>query len=230
MPDNPTILLAEDDSTLSILLEDLLKKNGYSIVVTNDGVTALKQFEQQTIDLCLLDIMMPALDGISLARIIRKADSHVPILFLTAKNQPESIVEGFNSGGDDYLTKPFNLDELLVRIKALLRRSYFNSQKNIEDSSYTIGKFQFEPVHLYLHCGQNSQRLTQKEAELLRVLVEHQNEIVKREKLLVEVWGDDDYFMGRSMDVFISRLRKYLKYDPDIRIINHHGVGFMLEV
>jgi DNA-binding response OmpR family regulator len=173
-------------------------------------------------------VMLPKKDGFTIAKNIRQVNKEVPILFLTAKSMTEDKLEGFKSGGDDYITKPFSLDELMYRIEVFLRRS--NGKIDQQEKLYHVGKFTFDPINLTLKNSTYEKTLTQKEAEVLKLLFQNRDRVLKREEILKKVWGDDDYFMGRSMDVFISKLRKYLKEDPGIQIVNYHGVGFRLEL
>jgi DNA-binding response OmpR family regulator len=178
-------------------------------------------------DLCILDIMLPKMDGFSLARSIRKKNGSVPIIFLSAKSMEEDKLEGFRTGADDYMTKPFSLDELLCRIEVFLRRSHSNNRR--DETIVFLGNYTFDFSNLTLTTKATEKTLTQKEAEVLKLLYHNRERVLRREEILKHIWGDDDYFMGRSMDVFISKLRKYLKEDPSVQIVNYHGVGFKLE-
>jgi len=221
------ILLVEDDPNLAFVIEDHLTESGFEAVVVDNGVGALEKFKSNSINLCLVDVMMPRMDGFTLASEIRKLDEFVPILFLTARSMEEDRLKGFEIGGDDYITKPFSMPELIHRIKVFLRRS--SARPQVSERKLKLGKLLFDDVNLTIF-GQNQQALTltQMEADLLLLLMQHINQLVKREEILVKIWGENDYFKGRSLDVFISRLRKYLKADPDLEIKNHHGVGFTL--
>ncbi|MBS1488062.1 MAG: response regulator transcription factor [Bacteroidetes bacterium] len=221
------ILLAEDDPTLGYVIKDGLAHKGYTITLCKDGEQGINTFLQQPFDLCILDVMMPKKDGFTLAREIRERNSNVPILFVTAKSMLEDKIEGFRLGGDDYITKPFSLDELALRIEVFLRRSNGNVHK---EEIFRLGSFSFDSKNFILHHSSGEKILTQKEAEVMRLLCLHRERVLKREEILKTVWGDDDYFMGRSLDVFISKLRKYLKDDPNVEIVNYHGVGFKLEI
>jgi len=223
------ILLVEDDPNLGFVIEDNLAIKGYDILRCQDGLQAEEAFNKGAFDLCILDVMLPKKDGFSLAKLFRQQNSHIPILFLTAKSLTEDKLLGFQSGADDYITKPFSLDELVYRIEVFLRRSNVQSPP-VPDGIFTVGKFSFDPARLILAKNGNTKTLTQKEAEVLKLLYTNRDRVMKREEILRQVWGDDDYFMGRSMDVFISKLRKYLREDPAIQIVNYHGVGFRLEV
>lgn len=219
------ILLAEDDPSLGFVIKDNLEVRGYNVTLCENGIEGEKFFNQSNYDLCILDVMMPKQDGFTLAKHIREKNQHVPILFVTAKSMLEDKIEGFKSGGDDYIVKPFSMEELQLRIEVFLRRTKTLSTENI----YSIGSFSFDFTNYTLHCSDTSKILTQKEAEVLKLLCENRSRVLKREEILKTVWGNDDYFMGRSMDVFISKLRKYLKDDPSVQIVNYHGVGFRLE-
>lgn len=219
------ILLVEDDPGLGFVIKDNLVHKDYHVTLCTDGVQAQNQFERQAFDLCILDIMLPKKDGFSLAQAIRSKNKNIPILFVTAKNMIEDKLAGFQSGGDDYIVKPFSIDELLCRIEVFLRRS--NGQL---DETFHIGEYTFDCKSLILVHPSGTKSLTHKEAEVLKLLCANKNRVLKREEILKLIWGDDDYFMGRSLDVFISRLRKSLKQDSTIQIANYHGVGFRLEV
>lgn len=221
------ILLAEDDPSLGFVIKDNLVLKGFDVILCADGETATRTFAENTFDICLLDVMLPKKDGFAVARDIRLANKEIPILFLTAKAMTEDKLEGFGVGADDYITKPFNFDELLCRIEVFLRRSA--TQTPTETTTFLLGDFEFDYANLTLKNEHYQKTLTQKEAEVLRLLHLNRGRVLKREEILKAVWGDDDYFMGRSMDVFISKLRKYLKEDPGVQIVNHHGVGFRLE-
>jgi DNA-binding response OmpR family regulator len=227
-----SILLAEDDSNLSVVLEDYLIMLGYKVTLCNNGEEAISAFRNAHFDLCVLDVMMPKKDGFSVAEDIRKENLGIPIIFLTAKSLKEDRVKGFTIGCDDYITKPFSTEEFSLRIKAILKRcvSRYTHENNISDTSIKIGKFHFDPVNMVLKSADSEKRLTRKESALLHLLVEHRNQIMPREIALKKIWGGNDYFIGRSMDVFIAKLRKYLKSDPDITIINVHGTGFKFHI
>jgi len=227
----PRILLVEDDPNLSLVLQDYLEMMNYDIVLRNNGRLGLEAFRSQEFDLCLLDIMMPEMDGLTLAEEIRKSNEEIPVIFLTAKSLKEDRIKGFRSGCDDYITKPFSTEELSLRIQAILKRCmYQNLTGNGELTDFTIGEFTFDAKNMVLKFGSQEKSLTRKENALLKLLCENQGQLLTREAALKNVWGDDDYFIGRSMDVFIAKLRKYLKDDPRISITNVHGTGFKLEV
>ena len=224
-----SILLAEDDINLGFVIADQLRAEGYHVSLTTDGVEALKRFNEQPYHLCIFDVMMPKKDGFTLARDIRQINSDVPILFLTAKSMTEDKIEGFNSGGDDYLTKPFSVEELNLRIKSLLKRVNIRTEIP-EEKVFNVSAFIFDTENLTLTLTGSSQSLTKKEAQILKILYKFKNQVLPREVILNAVWGQDDYFVGRSLDVFITKLRKYLKEDDSISLNNIHGVGFKLEV
>lgn len=227
--ENKKILLVEDDPSLGFVIKDNLSLRGYDVILCKDGEQGDQTFYQQHFHLCILDVMLPKKDGFSLARSIRQKNREVPIIFLTAKSMTEDKLAGFETGADDYITKPFSLEELVYRIEVFLRRS--NQHEPLKaDKIFQVGQFVFDPFNLTLKNGSSEKTLTQKEAEVLKLLFQNRDRVLKREEILKKVWGDDDYFMGRSMDVFISKLRKYLKEDPAIQIVNYHGVGFRLEV
>ncbi len=223
------ILLVEDDQNLGYVIQDNLELAGYKVHLVADGLIAQQNYQSQYYDLCILDVMLPKVDGFSLAAYIRQMDPAVPILFLTAKSMIEDKIHAFNKGADDYIVKPFDMQELLLRVQVFLRRSQTNLEITNHEE-YQIGIFDFDPSNLQLKHPGGVKKLTQKESDILRLLCQNQGQLLKREHILKSVWGDDDYFLGRSMDVFISKLRKYLKKDPNISINNHHGVGFQLHI
>jgi two-component system OmpR family response regulator len=224
---NIKILLAEDDSNLGNLLRNYLTAKNYETSLYINGNLALDGFSRGVFGLCILDIMMPEMDGLTLAKEIRNANPEIPIIFLTAKNQKEDILEGFKSGADDYITKPFSMEELLYRIEAILRRTS-NISVNKKEDSYLIGGYSFDPRKQLLVYRDQSTKLTTKESELLELLCRHGNEILERNFALKTIWIDDNYFNARSMDVYITRLRKYLRKDPSVNILNVHGKGYKL--
>tara|TARA_B100000795_G_scaffold82196_2_gene59503 strand:- start:16148 stop:16834 length:687 start_codon:yes stop_codon:yes gene_type:complete len=225
--DKQRILLVEDDENLGYVIQDLLSMNGYKVHLARDGKEGLLFFNKSTYDLCLIDVMMPKKDGFELAEDIQKVNSSVPLVFLTARNQKEDKIKGLKLGADDYITKPFDSDEFLLRVKAILRRG--STEKNNSNKEYKIGEYTFTPSTLILSKDDDNRRLTKKESALLKLLCEHKGKILEREIVSNLIWGDDSYFVGRSMDVFITRLRKYLKDDSAISITNIHGIGFRLE-
>jgi DNA-binding response OmpR family regulator len=224
---NTKILLAEDDNNLGMLLKNYLSAKSYETTLLVNGVQALEEFTRQNYELCILDIMMPEMDGLTLAREIRKISSAIPIIFLTAKSQKEDILEGFRTGADDYITKPFSMEELLYRIQAIMKRTSGTTFAR-KEPIYTIGNYSFDPLKQMLFFEENPVKLTTKESELLELLCRHRNEILERNFALKTIWIDDNYFNARSMDVYITRLRKYLRKDPSVRILNVHGRGYKL--
>lgn len=223
----PRILLAEDDVSLGSLLKQYLIAKDYEVDLFVDGEKAYKGFMGKQYDLCILDVMMPQKDGFTLSKDIKRINSEIPVMFLTAKNLKDDILKGFSLGADDYLTKPFNMEELLVRIEAILRRSG-KTPKDKMETNFTLGKFKFDSNKQILTIDDNETKLTTKENELLRLLANHANDILERNYALKLVWGDDSYFNARSMDVYITKLRKHLRPDPAIKILNVHGKGYKL--
>ncbi len=219
------ILLAEDDLNLGSLLKQYLVAKGYSIDLVFDGETAYKLFMKNNYDLCLLDVMMPKQDGFTLGKNIKRINSKMPIIYLTAKTLKEDVIKGFELGADDYITKPFEMEELLARIEAVLRRT---KKDKPQETKFKIGKYEFDSVAQELVLDGEKQKLTTKENNLLKILAENMNELVERNYMLKEVWGDDSIFNARSMDVYITKLRKYLSNDPVVKIINVHSKGFKL--
>ena len=222
------ILLAEDDVNLGFVISDQLKSDGYDVTLSTNGVEALVNFHEQKYHLCIFDVMMPLKDGFTLAKDIRKTDQKTPILFLTAKTMTDDRIEGFKSGGDDYLTKPFSMEEFSFRVKALLKRVKIIPVK--ESPVIKIGSYFFDTSEFCLILDEQIKKLTKKEAQILKILCKYVNEVTPREIILNSVWGQDDYFTGRSMDVFITKLRKYLKEDADVQIENIHGIGLKLSI
>ena len=224
------ILLVEDDPNLGTLLQEYLDAKGYETKLGKDGKEGYDLFCKQDYDLILLDVMMPVKDGITLAKEIRMNNKNVPIIFLTAKSMKEDTIEGFNAGGDDYITKPFSMEELLVRIQAVLRRTNKQMSISTEQNNFTLGAYTFNSEKQLLEHNGQQQKLTTKESGLLRLLCVHKNDVLDRNFALKTIWHDDNYFNGRSMDVYIAKLRKYLKDDQKVEIINIHGKGFKLLV
>jgi len=220
------IFLVEDDQTLNFIIKDNLEQNGYKVTSVDDGQKAIDSFYKDKFSICILDVMLPKKDGFSVAREIRKKDDHVPVIFLTAKSMTEDRIKGFSIGGDDYITKPFSMEELLLRIKVFLKRSVKPGDQDGDAPGYKVGNYVFFFDNLILDYGDQRKTLTYKEAELLKYFCENPNKVLSRSEILINVWGSDDYYLGRSLDVFISRLRRYLKDDPDIKILNLHGIGF----
>jgi two-component system, OmpR family, response regulator VicR len=224
------ILYVEDDPNLSFATKDNLEANDFEVVHCIDGKQGWDAFCKEHFDLCLLDVMLPEMDGFTLAGKIREADPHVPILFLTARAMLDDKLHGLRLGGDDYITKPFSIQELILRIEIFLRRSKVEPSRSImpEPPIQAVGNYWFDFQKLTLTIDHSTHTLTFREAEVLKYMVDRPGQVIKREELLKAIWGDDDYFMGRSLDVFISRLRKYLAADPSIRIDNIHGIGFRM--
>jgi len=225
------ILLVEDDPNLGLLLQEYLQLKGkFEVVRCSDGDEGLIAFTKEPFDICILDVMMPKKDGFTLGKEIRKINPHIPLIFATAKTMIEDKTEAFTLGGDDYITKPFRIEELLLRINALLKRvsEHKNEEANVQQSSFQIGDFVFDVAAQQITYKENTQRLSTKEAELLKLLCQKQNQVLTREEALLAIWHDDNYFNGRSMDVFLSKLRKYLKADPKVEIMNVHGRGYKL--
>jgi DNA-binding response OmpR family regulator len=222
------ILLVEDDDSLGFVVKDNLEQEGYQIELQTTGKAGQRAFQQNQYDICIFDVMLPEMDGFTLAEFIRGTGSDVPIIFLTAKSLKEDRIKGLKLGADDYLTKPFSIEELVLRIEAILKRT---GKKTAQPANILpIGNYIFDTKNLKLIYQEEVQELTHREADLLAFLVNHKNETQSRDKILITLWGDDDYFKGRSLDVFITRLRKYLNKDATIKLNNVHGVGFRLEV
>ncbi len=224
------ILLVEDDPSLGPLLQEYLDAKGFETKLADDGKKGADLFFKGSFDLLLLDVMMPVKDGITLAKEIRVSDKNIPIIFLTAKSMKEDTIEGFSAGADDYITKPFSMEELLARVTAVLRRTNKIRSSESEEVNFKIGKYQFNSEKQILQHDGIEQKLTTKESQLLRLLCVHQNDVLDRTFALKSIWQDDNYFNGRSMDVYIAKLRKYLKDDSKVEIINIHGKGFKLLV
>jgi DNA-binding response OmpR family regulator len=225
------ILLVEDDEALRFIVKDNLEKNDYQVEAAINGKEALEMYRNGVFDLIVLDVMLPKIDGFQVAESIRKSDEQVPIIFLTARSMTEDKIKGLTIGGDDYIPKPFSMEELLLKIKIFLRRSQSQPINNLsEDGLITIGRFLFHPEELTLSIDDTTRNLTMKEAELIRFFAENPNKVLSRNEILEKVWGSDDYFLGRSLDVFISRLRKYFKVDSSVKIVNLHGIGFRFSV
>jgi DNA-binding response OmpR family regulator len=224
MNNKSKVLLAEDDLSLGYVIKDNLADAGYDVVLCADGQAAMDKFSKENFDICLLDVMMPHKDGFTVARKIRQQSDMIPILLITAKSLEEDRIHGFESGADDYIIKPFSMQELLLRMDVFLRRTKkMHSEKMLQ---FRIGKLVFSFNDLKLNIDGSTHNMTRKEAELLLFLCEHPNRILKREEVLLNVWGKDDYFLGRSMDVFITKLRKYFKADPTVNLETIHGMGF----
>lgn len=227
MEQKTKLLLAEDDENLGLLLKEYLVAKGYDATLYPDGEAAYKGFMREHYDICILDIMMPKKDGFTLAKDIRIVNPDIPVIFLTAKNMKEDVLEGFKLGADDYITKPFSMEELILRIEAILRRTSQESQSNAQPV-FTLGKFSFDTRKQTLTEGENVVKLTTKESDLLKLLCQNANKILERNYALRSIWIDDNYFNARSMDVYITKLRKHLKEEPSVEIINVHGKGYKL--
>ena len=226
--ENIKVMLCEDDENLGMLLREYLQAKGFTAELFPDGEAGYRAFMKTKYDICILDVMMPKKDGFALAQEIRQASSDVPIIFLTAKQLKEDILEGFKIGADDYITKPFSMEELVFRVEAILRR--VKGKKNKESNIYKLGLFTFDTQKQLLSIGEKQTKLTTKENELLALLCSHANEILPRDFALKTIWFDDNYFNARSMDLYITKLRKHLREDPQIEIINIHGKGYKLIV
>lgn len=222
------ILLVEDDQNLGIVLSDFLEMEGFQVVHRSDGKSGLEAFHEGGYQLAILDVMLPYIDGFTMAEHIRKENKKIPLIFLTAKSMKEDKIRGFKIGADDYITKPFSTEELALRINAVLRRT--DPLSDATDQVFKFGKYEFNYTEQILRSGEKEKVLTKKEAEVLKMLCLYKNKLLKREVALTEIWGENDYFMGRSMDVYITKLRKLLKEDPRISIINVHNTGFKLAV
>lgn len=222
------ILLAEDDPNLGTILKAYLEAKGFTVKLYVNGEEALKSYLKEPFEFCILDVMMPIKDGFTLAKDIRKIDKDVPILFLTAKNMQEDVIEGFKLGADDYLTKPFSMEELMLRINAISRRTSVTKNQESQKTFFQIGKYTFDYSRQILSFEGEDQKLTSKESSLLKMLCDRMNDVLDRSLALKRIWLDDNYFNARSMDVYIAKLRKYLKKDPDVELLNVHGKGFKL--
>src|SRR5690554_3340327 len=226
MSDKVKILLSEDDNNLGMLLESYIKAKGYDVDLARDGKQALEKFNDGNYHFVILDVMMPEMDGFAVAKEIRIIDKKIPILFLTAKSMKEDKLEAFALGADDYLTKPFSMEELVARVEAILKRT--TDEDESFDDTYEIGRFTFDAMKRVIHIDGEENKLTTKESQLLKLLAKNKNQILDRQAALRAIWGDDNYFNGRSMDVYIAKLRKILKEDENIEIMNIHGKGFKL--
>lgn len=223
------ILYVEDDDTLGYITSENLERKGYEVILSQDGESALQLFRTEAFDLCLLDIMLPKLDGFTLARTIRKENEEIPIIFISAKTLTEDKIEGLLLGADDYIVKPFNIEELTLKIEVFLRRSRV-IKPTPSESTIQIGSYILDMNLLRLDCTGISKKLTYREAELIRYFSANRNKLLSREQILEAIWGGNDYFSGRSLDVFISRLRKYFQDDPVVRIENRHGLGYIFQI
>lgn len=223
------ILYVEDDDTLGYITSENLERKGYEVSWCKDGETAMERFRKETFDICLLDVMLPKLDGFTLARMIRKENEEVPLIFLSAKSLTEDKIEGLLLGADDYIVKPFNIEELTLKIEVFLKRSGIH-KTTVPQNLFTIGNCTLDMNLLQLDCQGNIKKLTYREAELISYFSRNRNKLLRREQILEAVWGGNDYFSGRSLDVFLSRLRKFFQDDPLVRIENRHGLGYVFEV
>jgi DNA-binding response OmpR family regulator len=223
------ILLVEDDVNLGFVISDKLRAQNYDVTLAMDGAEGFKRYSEGEFHLCILDVMMPKKDGFSLAKDIRKVNKEIPILFLSAKSETEDKIQGFEAGCDDYLTKPFSTEELILRVKALLKRVDLSFDETKGGSQFQIGSYHFDFDNYTLTHPNETRKLTKKEAEILHMFCKHRNQVLPRELVLNAVWGQDDYFVGRSLDVFVTKLRKYLSFDERVVISNIHGVGFKFE-
>lgn len=221
------ILLCEDDTNLGMVLKNYLELNDYIVTLERDGRLGLAAFQREKFDICLLDVMMPNMDGFTLGEEIRDVDPDMPLFFLSAKTMKDDIIQGYKLGADDYITKPFDSEVLLHKIKAILKRNE-ESVRESENIEFDLGKYHFNPKLRELIADGSTVTLSPKESELLKMLAEYKNDLLTREKALKKIWGSDTYFNGRSMDVYIAKLRKYLREDPEIEIVNIHGNGFRL--
>ncbi len=221
------ILLCEDDTNLGMVLKNYLELNDYDVILERDGRLGLAAFQREKFDICLLDVMMPNMDGFTLAEEIRDVDPDIPLFFLSAKTMKDDIIQGYKLGADDYITKPFDSEVLLLKIKAILKRNEEENRIN-DNIEFDLGRYHFNPKLRELKHDALTQTLSPKENELLKMLAEHKNDLLPRERALKKIWGSDTYFNGRSMDVYIAKLRKYLKDDTNIEIVNIHGNGFRL--
>jgi len=225
--ENICVLFVEDDETIAYLVKDNLELKGYKVLHSANGANGIELFKNNKLNLCILDVMLPDIDGFKLAEEIRKSDPALPILFLTARSLVEDRIKGFSVGADDYIIKPFSMQELLLRMEVFLKRNQINNHSSEE--VFKLGNTQFDYKNLELKYKEKLENLTQREGDLLKLFIQNNNRLVKREEILRTIWGDDDYFLGRSLDVFISRLRKLLRADTKILIENVHGVGFRLK-
>ncbi len=229
MSETKKILYVEDDETLQFVTTENLERKGYNVIQASDGEAGWLAFNQHQPDLCLLDVMLPKTDGFTLARRIRKENEQVPIIFLTAKTMKEDRIEGLVLGGDDYILKPFSVEELLLRIQVFLRRSTVISDELVQQKTLLLGALKLDSHNLILSLPDGEQNLTPREADILSLFMRHPNELLSRETILEQIWGENDYFYGRSLDVFISKIRRMLKSNPDLQLQNKHGVGFRLK-
>jgi len=231
MDDSIKLLLVEDDEALRFIVKDNLEQNGYEVDVAEDGERAIDWFEKKAYHLIILDVMLPRIDGFKVAEHIRGTNDQIPIIFLTARSMTEDKIKGLSIGGDDYIPKPFSMEELLLKIKVFLKRSnHLTAEKTGISQTKKIGRFIFLPEEHTLTIDGNTRKLTLKEVKLIQLFAENPNKVLSRDEILEKIWGSNDYFLGRSLDVFISRLRKYFKADSGIEIENLHGIGFRFSV
>lgn len=231
METKETILLAEDEAVLGKLVKEALERKSYSVLWAKDGNEAYELYMREKPDICILDVMMPAVNGFIVAGKIRALSADVPILFLTARSETNDVIKGFEVGGNDYLKKPFNLEELFLRIRELLRRKALNARPaEVSSDPFFFGTYEFNPVSQVLKCSEETFNLSHKESELLKALLRHKNDLMPRKEILLQLWGDDSFFHARTMDVYIAKLRKYLKHDEKLSIVNIRGFGFKLIV
>lgn len=227
---NTKIILVEDDVNLGFLLVEFLESNGFEVKLYRDGTSALQGFTLSNFDFCIIDVMLPGIDGFTLTGKLKEINSDIPVIILSARSMKEDKLTGFRLGIDDYITKPFDEEELLFRIRAVLNRLNNSKSSTTHDSKpVTIGKYKFDPVNMVLRFDGTDQRITVKESRILQILAERKNKIVTRDEIMVNVWGESDYYTGRSLDVFISKLRSYLKNDPSLQIVTIPTVGYLLE-
>ena len=229
MPPKYKLLLVEDDENLGFMLKDNLEMSGYQVRLCRDGEKGLTAFHNEMYHICIFDVMLPLKDGFSLAKDVRKYNQKIPIIFLTAKSQKDDRIKGFKLGGDDYITKPFSLEEFLLRVEAVLKRVYDRPTSADQSHQFNFGKSLLDFNNQLLSINEKTTKLTNKEARLLKILVQHKNQVIERDLIMKTIWEDDGYFVARSMDVFISKLRKYLAPDTSLAIKNVHGVGYRLE-
>jgi len=223
-----SVLLLEDDPNLGLILQEHLQLNGYRVTLCVNGADGLAAIRRGRFDLCLVDVMMPRMDGFTFAREVKKSDGGTPIIFLTAKSMKDDRIEGLKIGADDYITKPFSMEELVLRMQAVLRRAMAGASSEPEPAQFQIGSYEFDHTRHTLRRSEITHRLTSREADLLKLLCLHRNRTLDRSVALRQLWGDDDHYSGRSMDVFISKLRKYLKDDTAVEILSEHGRGVRL--
>jgi two-component system response regulator TrcR len=227
--DKINVLLVEDEAVLAMIIEETLGKRGFQINIAKNGVEGWSLFNQLKPDICIIDIMMPRKDGISLLHDIREVDEFIPVIFLTAKSQTEDVLKGFEAGADDYMKKPFSMEELILRLKSMLRRKMPAAIKlPFSEAPYKIGPYEFDHKRLELTCENSIATLSQREGDLLALLLQHKNDLLERKTALLKLWGDDNVFNARSMDVYVTRLRKYFVKDHGVEILNIRGQGYKL--